>query len=294
MSGERLAMLAIWALAALACLLGAAVEPSSGTQSGVGPQLVDLVRVLSTAALVVTLMLGPGIAWRALGRRRIALGFLALPGLGILATVGGLAWALAGWADPRTFAFACAVPLLGLMLGMLLAAGPEDLLDRDERRALMVSALAMILAIAKSLWSIGPEGEFFAGTISRTLNPEGRPDSRVSYHVVQLIANGSHPYGSPANILFYPYNFSSRGPLPGMAAAPVVFLSGGRPPIVLPEMPWRPFDPQGFMAYRIAMIAFSCTIFLALWELVRRLGGIRAARFALLLGVGTPFVFAEL
>ncbi len=42
------------------------------------------------------------------------------------------------------------------------------------------------------------------------------------------------------------------------------------------------------------MITFSCTVFLALWELVKRLGGIRAARFALLLGISTPFFFADL
>jgi hypothetical protein len=112
--------------------------------------------------------------------------------------------------------------------------------------------------------------------------------------VVQLIANSSGPYSPSAEALFAPYNFSSRGPWPGMGATPIVLLGGAHPQLTLPEAPWRPFDPQGFMAFRIAMITFSCTVFLALWDLVRRLGGIAAARFALLLAVSTPFVFADL
>jgi hypothetical protein len=293
MGGERSAMLAFWVLSAVACLLGAGAPPTGGYHHSSGDELLYVLRIVSTACLAVTLMLGPGLAWRALGGRRIGLGFLAVPGLAILAAVGGFAWALAGTVEPRTFAFACCAPLLGLLLGVLVAGG-GDLLDRDEQRALLIVSLALILTIAKSVWSVGPAGEWFAGTISRTLNSEGRPDSNIAFHVVQLIAHGAHPYGRAAETLFSPYNFSSRGPLPGMATAPVVFLSGGHPPLAPPEEPWSPFDAQGFMAYRIAMISFSCTVFLALWDLVGRLGGIRAARFALLLGVSTPFVFAEL
>ncbi len=287
-------MLALWALAALACILGVADPPSNGPQATPGAELLDLVRVVCTAALATTLMFGPGVLWRAGRGRPIGLGFLAVPGLAVLAAIGGLAWALAGSVDPRTLSFACCGPLLGLILGSLIACGPEDIFDPEEQRALLITALALILTIAKSLWSVGPAGEWFGGTISRTLNPEGRPDSRTSYNVVQLIANDAHPFGAAANTLFAPYNFSSRGPWPGMGTAPIVLLSGGHPPLTPPEEPWRPFDAQGFMAFRIAMITFSCTVFLALWELVRRLGGIRAARFALLLAVSTPFIFADL
>lgn len=287
-------MLALLTLAALACVLGAADPPSEGAQTATGDELLDLVRVLSTAALAVSLMLGPGILWRAAGGRRFGLGFLALPGLALLVAIGGVTWLLGSDVDPRTFSLACSAPLLGLMLGALLAAGPDDLLDPEEQRALGIVALALIVAVAKSLWSLGPEGEWFGGTISRTLSPEGRPDSRTSYHVVQLAANGYAPYGPSAEALFAPYNFSSRGPVPGLAATPVVLLGGARPQLVYPEEPWRPFDAQGFMAFRIAMMTFSCTVFLALWDLVKRIGGIGAARFALLLGVSTPFLFADL
>jgi 4-amino-4-deoxy-L-arabinose transferase-like glycosyltransferase len=72
-----------------------------------------------------------------------------------------------------------------------------------------------------------------------------------------------------------------------------VLMSGARPPANLPEEPWLPFDPQGFMAYRLAMMTFASTAFLSLWDLVRRIGGTKAARLALLLAVTTPFLVHE-
>jgi hypothetical protein len=55
-------------------------------------QAVDLVRLLSTAALVVVLVLGPGLALR-VGhpRRKLSLGFLPPPGLAALALCACLA-----------------------------------------------------------------------------------------------------------------------------------------------------------------------------------------------------------
>lgn len=294
LSWERIAMLVLWSAAALGCLLGIADPPTEGAEAGPAAELLDLLRTLCTAALAVTLMLGPGVVWRCAKGRPVGLGFLALPGLALLAAVGGLAWLFADAVEPRTLCFALCVPLLGLILRALLAAGPEDLFAPEEQRALALTSLALVFALARSIWSLGPADEYFGGTVSHTLNPEGRPDSRISYFVVELIANGAHANGSAANALFAPYNFSSRGPLPGMASAPVVLLSGGSPPLGLAEEPWRPFDPQGFMAFRIAMITFSCAVFLALWDLVRRLGGFAAARLGLLLALGTPFLFADL
>lgn len=287
-------MLLLWSLAALGCLLGAAAEPGAGARASAGAELVDLLRVLCTGALAVTLMLGPGVIWRCARGRPLGLGFLAVPGLALLAAIGGLAWLLADTIEPRTLCFALCLPVLGLILGALLAAGPEDVFAPEEQRALGLAALALVFAAARAIWSLGPAGEYLGATVSRTYVSEGRPDSRISFHVVQLIANGTHANGATANALFFPYNFSSRGPLPGMASAPLVLLSGGRPPLTLPEDPWRPFDPQGFMAYRIAMIAFSCSVFLVLWDLVRRLGGFAPARLALLLAIATPFLYADL
>jgi 4-amino-4-deoxy-L-arabinose transferase-like glycosyltransferase len=47
------------------------------------------------------------------------------------------------------------------------------------------------------------------------------------------------------------------------------------------------------MAYRLAMMTFASTTLLSLWTLTRRLGGVRAARLAVLLAATTPFLVHE-
>jgi hypothetical protein len=47
------------------------------------------------------------------------------------------------------------------------------------------------------------------------------------------------------------------------------------------------------MAYRVAMMAFGCTAFISLWDLIRRLAGAKAARFGLLLAATMPFLVHE-
>src|SRR5262249_43990329 len=163
--------------------------------------------------------------------------FLPLPGLALLIVTALIAWALAGDVDPRLLCFAVLAPVLGLMLGALVGLGGEDLLEREEQRVLLVVALVLGVAIGRSLWSMGPVGELFEGTISHNVIAEGRPDSRISFFIPALVNNGGHPYGEAANALFAPYNFSSRGPLPGLASTPVVLMSGGSPELAAPEAP---------------------------------------------------------
>jgi hypothetical protein len=293
-SRERATMLGVWAAAVVACLLGVLDPPSADLTPGLGRELLDLIRVLATSALAITLLLGPGLLLRAKGRS-LRLAFLPLPGLGLLALTAGIAWIAAAEIEPRLACFVLLTPVLGLMLGALLRLEPEeDLLDRDEKRMLLLVSLGLGLAIGRSLWSLGPEGELFEGSISHTIVAEGRPDSRISYFIPQLVNTGSHPYSAGSDALFAPYNFSSRGPLPGLASTPIVLMSGASPEIAAPEQPWQPFDSQGFMAFRLAMVTFGITVLLSLWELVRVLAGRRAARFAVLLGIGTPFIFADL
>lgn len=286
-------MLLVWGLAVLVCVLGLLAPPPEGLHGGRGQQLLDLVRVAGTAGLAVTLLLGPGVVWRA-GGGRIGLGFLPLPGLALLILTGGLAWGLAGTVEPRLICLAVLVPLLGLLLSCVLTPGPERIFDTEEKHALLIVGCALGFAIARSLWSLGPEGELYGGTIARTLEVGDRSDARISYTVVQLVAHGTAPFSTLGDYYFAPYDFSSRGPLPGLASAPVVLLAGGKPPLLLPDSPWQPFDQEGYMAYRVAMMSFATTAFLALWELVRRIGGWRASRIALLLAATTPFLVHEI
>lgn len=286
-------MLAVLGLAALGCLLGA-LDPPTTAMPTLRGELLDLVRIATTTALAITLLLGPGVLWRTLGERRIGLAYVPLPGLALLSVVAIVAWLLAPGVDPRLVFFAAFAPLLGLVFGGLLSAGPEDVFDRGEQRILILCGLALGLAIGRTFWTLEPDGGLYAGGISRTFYPEPRPDSRIPYLIPEMIAHGKGPYSPEGAALFAPYNFSSRGPLGGLASAPLVFLAGGKPPIESPELPWQPFDEQGYMAFRLAMITFSVTALLSLWELVRRIGGRGAGRFAVLLGATTPFFFDEL
>lgn len=286
------AMLALWTLAALAVALGL-VRPTEAQES-LGAELVALLRVVSTTALALVLVLGPGIALRDLtGRRNVGLGFLPLPGIALLIAVGACAWLLSGSVGSVKVSFACLVPVLVLLLVALLRAGPGGMLEPGERSALLVVGCLLGLAVARSLWFLGPEGELLAGGVSRTLEVGSRPDSRIPFHIVQMVAHGTHPYGELGASYFTPYNFSSRGPLAGIADAPIVLLAGGRPPTGVPELAWKPFDPSGFMAFRLAMMTLSCTALLSLWTLVKRLAGERGAHFAVLLAATTPFLLHE-
>jgi hypothetical protein len=284
----------MWGLAVLGCVLGLASRPPSGAHGGVGLQALDLVRVLSTTALVVVLVLGPGLVLRAAHPRfPISLGFVPLPGLAVLAFCGAVAWALAREIHPRIVCVLLPLAVLGWMVLRVARLGTREIVTAEERWALLVIAGALGVAIARTLWSLGPPGELLAGTTFRTLEVGDRSDSRVSFGVVQLIASGSSPFGAAARGYFQGYTFSDRGPLAGLASAPILLLTGGRPPASASGGPWSPFDPQGFLAYRLSMMTFASTAFLSVWTLTRRVGGRRSARLALLLAATTPFLVHE-
>ncbi len=291
-----MALAGVWAIAVLGCLIGLAIRPSANLDPGVGAQLFGLVRVLTTTVLAIVLVLGPGIALRAATRHRLQLGFLPLPGLALLAATGGVAWAvgLLGWAHPRIVCAAIQLTVLACLPIAVARGDGAEVLSDEEWRILVLVAAPLGIAIARSLWSLGPAGELYGGTIYRTLEVGDRPDSRISFHVVQLVANANTPYGPVAHSYFSPYSFSDRGPLAGFASTPIVMLSGGRPPVVVGAETWLPFDPQGFMAYRLAMMTFAATAFMSLWTLTARIAGDTAARLAVLLAATTPFLVHEI
>ncbi|MBS1883302.1 MAG: hypothetical protein JSS97_10150 [Actinobacteria bacterium] len=292
---ERNLMLVLVVAGALGCLVGLAKPSTLASHTTHKQQLLDIARLSLTTALAVVMVMGPGIMFRALYGKPIRLAFLPLYGIGVLLFAGCLAWCLHGVLEPKWTCAAVVGPVLGLMFGMLVVAPPEEeFLDAEERRTLLLVGIPVGLAIARSFWFYGPIGELNAGEISRNLWTEARPDSHISFVVVEMVAHGTHPYGAEGFHLFDPYLFSSRGPIAGIASAPIVLATGGRPILGVPNQIWEPFDPEGFMAYRVAMITMSATALLTVWQLVRALAGKRAARLAVLLGMSTPFVFAEL
>lgn len=294
---ERCALAILWGLAGVGCVLGFTHPPADVTAVGTLQQLLDLVRILTTTALAIVLLLGPGLALRAAPfGPRLRLGFLPLPGMAVLAVSGAIVWAvgLLGWVHPHIVSALLFAPVLAVLPFAFVGGERREILSREEWRVLLLVGAALGIAIARSLWSLDPPGELYAGTIYRTLEVGTRPDSRIPYHVVELIANGNSPFGAISTSYFAPYTFSDRGPLASLASAPIIFLSGGRPPVLVGSPPWSPFDPQGFMAYRLAMMTLACTCFLSLWTLTERVAGTRAARFAVLLAVTTPFLVHEI
>jgi hypothetical protein len=167
---ERTVLLSIWGVAVFGCALGLASHPPSGAHGGVAPQALDLVRLLSTAALVVVLVLGPGLALRAgHPQRQLSLRFVPIPGLAALAVCACLAWALSRAVDPRIVGVVALAPLLGWIGLRILRGGAAEITTSEERWALMVVAAVLGIAVARSLWSLGPPGELLAGTTFRTL-----------------------------------------------------------------------------------------------------------------------------
>ncbi|MGH9153392.1 MAG: hypothetical protein ACRD03_13560 [Acidimicrobiales bacterium] len=279
------------ALALLHVVVGF-LAPTAGTGSG----LLAPVRLVLAAASSVALVFGPGLALWAAARSRgrsFPLALLAVPGPALLAATGLLCWwAAPGW-DPSVVAAVVLVPALAVLLGCAVAPPLRVSPGDHARRALVVAMVVLAIGAAKGTWSPGPPGELYGGTVSRTLEVGQRSDSRISFHVVQLVAHGTSPYSDVGRAYFHPWSFSDRGPLAGLVTAPLVLISGASVPQTMPDQPWSPFDREGFAAYRLAMSALAVSCLTALFGLVARLRGSRTGLLAVLLAALTPFVVHE-
>lgn len=285
----------LWPLLSLVDVLVGRISPPAGSSHP--SQLIllaELARIALTAVAAITLLMGPGLLLRRLAARwgQLPLGFLPCVGGAVLAGTGLLAWGLAPETHSQLTCRDVLVPVLVLLL-VLSCFVREPLLDPDEHWVLRVTGLVFVLGLARSLWSVSPAGELYQGTIARTLEVGDRPDSRTSFLVSTLVGHGLRDFGPLAHLLFYPYTFSDRGPLSGIMAAPVMLLAGANPPPQFPVQPWMPFDPQGFMAYRILMMLLAVSCILAVYSLARLAGGPATGRIAVLLTAGTPFVVHE-
>ncbi|MBI5767539.1 MAG: hypothetical protein HZA93_07070 [Verrucomicrobia bacterium] len=246
--------------------------------------------LLTTVALVLTLVWGPGLLWRP-ATTAPELQTVILLGAGplLLALAGVVIWSAGGIVPPRSLGFVL-IAALWLTLGI---AAHRQRFDFGASPALLrvlaVSALVVVAVVAKSSYSVGPEGELYRGTVSRNLSIGDRLDSRFSFYTVQAAAHHFAPAAPETEKYFRPWTFFSRGPLPGLAAIPVVLATGGHPPVALPEKRWSPFDRTGFAAYRVTMIVLASAIVVAVFTLLRAFAGDRWAVTGAGLLALTPF-----
>jgi hypothetical protein len=181
-----------------------------------------------------------------------------LPGMLLLAAWGLVTWLLriqgdSGWV--QLVAFILSV----LIAGAWLRIRPS--ITRAEQRIGVLMLLVIAISCGKALYSPGPPGELFHGAISRTNEVGGRSDSRSQFYIVQLVANGLSIYSPESFNLFSPWAPTFRGPIAGMAAAPLVLLTGASVPKTAADQQWAPFDSLGFTVYRLFMICLAaCTL----------------------------------
>lgn len=264
---------------------------------GLGSSLLSLLRIVLTVIISIVLIIGPGLALRAMVKSPNSLWrnftLIAFPGI-ILLTINGLiVWLLAPVCRPQLITVILTLPALLWCLLMALRKSIHEIVSPIEWKALVIFMVVVIVAVAKATYSQGPIGELYGGTVSRTLEVGGRSDSRIAFHVVQLVAHGTKPYSEIGDSYFLPWSFSHRGPINGLAASPLVILSGANVPKSMPEQPWLPFDPEGFAVYRIFMSVMAATSLIVLFGLANALLNSRAGLFLIALASTSPFVLHE-
>lgn len=286
---RRLGALASCAGAALFLAVGRFLPPPEV------PSARDaLIRIALTVIAALVFTLGPGLALSRVFRwsPKVGVSALPLPGFVLLGLIGLVAWLLASHVAPAT-TVSVALTVVLVALAMVAAWPGQRMGVRLDRGAAIVLLLLILVVVGRDLYYPGPPGELYGGTVSRTFEASNRPDSRISYHVVQLIANGIDPHSTLGEANFRPYWFGARGPLTGLMSATIVIATGAEVPVGLPDQQWEPFDRQGFAAYRLAMEIFAVVALLSVFGLVSMLAGRRNGLFALALVATTPFVVHE-
>jgi hypothetical protein len=253
-------------------------------------------RIALTTCSVLCGLYVPGLlvrAWLPAGSRWRNVAFVWVPGFLYLTACGLVAWALAAYVDLAVLTAILSLPMPLLYLVVLRANAPGIVFQRGERGVAVIMLCLLLVGIGKATWSQGPTDELYGGTVSRTLAVGNRSDSRVPYHSVQLVANAASPYSQLAQGYYNPWLFSDRSPMAGLATVNAVFSSGAVPPVTMPDQPWVPFDPEGFAAYRIAMMAFAATIVFSVYGALRSRLPERLARGAVVLVALSPFIVHE-
>ncbi len=259
------------------------------------PAVFSFLQILTTLCLALTLLWGPGLCWCPAGAPPAvrAAWFLGAGPL-VLAAAGVVLWVIGG-VVPLALAGTALVAALWAIVGRRAQRqgfAPE--LPPGLARVLAVMALVVAAVAARSGFSRGPEGELFRGTVSRNFALSDRIDSRFSFYAVQAIAHHWGPASPTTEKFYYPWTFFSRGPLAGLAAAPVVLATGGQPPVEHAEQVWSPYDPTGFAAYRLTQVALAGGVIVAFFLLLLPWLGERWALIASGLLALSPFGVHEI
>jgi hypothetical protein len=255
-------------------------------------QCASLAAQALTFICAAALTLLPGLALRR-AYPGLSFAFLPIPGTLLLALIGLAIWLRPESLSPNTVASAFTYPVLIGLFCVFRSSPLAKLTTPSERRALVIALLMAGLAVAKAGYSLGPAGDLYPNRISRTLEVGDRADSRISYHNAQLAFHRQAPYSERAQLYFSPWNFSSRGPFPGLAAATIMSLTDAKPSQGLPDNEWRPFDEQGFTAYRIAMIVMAAMSLVMFFGAIRLTLSERWALFTTAVAAITPFLIHE-
>lgn len=110
---------------------------------------------------------------------------------------------------------------------------------------------------------------------------------------MQLVALRSAPQSALASEFYYPWDFSSRGPLASLAVAPIVLASPVQVQDAMPDSPWQPFDPRGFAAFRISMIVLAACALIPVFGLSAYVLPQNWAFLAFVVAATAPFVVHE-
>jgi hypothetical protein len=259
--------------------------------------LDPLIRILLTAIISITFLIGPGLVLRSLlSRVDVTLPsiLMLMPGALLLAFWGLCLW-VTRFHQIATPLFPTALLVLAAIAFGSLRWDAESFLTAGERKVLIFVLLVIAVASGKGLYSLGPVGELFEGFVSRSTEVGGRSDSRTSFHIVQMIDKG-WPLSSQIarDRLFEPFFPTSRGPLAGMAAAPIVLLSGPKIPEAQMNQLWEPFDAYGFTAFRVFTVCLSASTLFVFYGLALVLSkSERLALFGVALLAISPFFVHE-
>ncbi|MGD1031995.1 MAG: hypothetical protein ABSA05_12740 [Opitutaceae bacterium] len=111
---------------------------------------------------------------------------------------------------------------------------------------------------------------------------------------MQVAAHHYGPFSPESEAYFLPWRFTSRGPLTGLAATPLVLATGAEVPADMPDQAWTPFDPQGFAAFRIGAIVIASLAAWAVFGVAADMLGLSWALLAASLTFLAPFFVHEL